>query len=318
MKWYVATAYTRFKSLSRATRDAAAATEIRFVDNDYASPRASAFARRNADRVTSLGAFVAPDFASIQTYSQLRDLDLTLEVESANVALLPCSLTKLVIELHTGRIDLETFRPLCCLQELLLFHWGDMAGFGVQLDDSFATALPLLRKFHLSPTMHGQHNVALETTAKVVMPHLVELGITYMNMVHLDLQFMSALKSLSLHGCTVSIVSAACSTMVLDGGCQVRKGTMLVTPNLRSLTVIGAGQLYKLDGSRCRHALSILCKGSRKSGLVPNPMLKITGRTYRRIKELFLMLMMGLMMIDDDDLIDRCTSRIPTLISYLT
>ena len=130
---------------------------------------------------------------------------------------------------------------------------GSEASFGVQLDDSFATALPLLRS--ISVEMYGYG--ALETTAKVVMLYLVELTIAAVNVEYLDLRFMSALKSLSLLGCTVSTVSAACSTMRLDI-CRMREGTVLVTPNLRSLT-IDRGGLHKLDGSRCQHALSILC-----------------------------------------------------------
>ena len=130
----------------------------------------------------------------------------------------------------------------------------------VLLDDSFATALPLLRVFHVHSGLNKQHNMALETTAKVVMPHLVEFEILNVNIVHLDLHFMSALKSLRLINCNVSTVSAACSTMVLKY-CRMREGTVLVTPNLRSLTV-DKGGLYKLDGSKCRHALSIWCKAS--------------------------------------------------------
>ena len=74
--------------MSRGTLDATAAAEIRFVDDTYAVPRASAFAQRKADRVTSLGSLRAPDFASTEAYCQLRDLHLTLGVEGAEVALL--------------------------------------------------------------------------------------------------------------------------------------------------------------------------------------------------------------------------------------
>ena len=103
----------------------------------------------------------------------------------------------------------------------------------------------------------GFRIVALETTAKVVMPHLVELDIFQVDIGHLDLRFMSALKSLSLAGSTISAVSAACSTMILEY-CWMNMCMVLVTPNLRSLTTWGGG-LYKLGGSECRHALSILC-----------------------------------------------------------
>ena len=110
-------------------------------------------------------------------------------------------------------IDWETFRPLCRLQELQIYNWGSsMAEFRVQLDGSFAAALPLLRVLYMSL---GTHDEAFKTTAKVVMPHLAELTIYDASIVHLDLQFMSALKRLSLLCCTVSPVSAACSTMVL-------------------------------------------------------------------------------------------------------
>ena len=246
--------YTRFAAVSRAAHDAAAAAKIRFVDNTYRTRGAIEFARRNADRVTSLGAFLALDFASIRMYCQLGDLQLDLELGRENVALLPCSLTELVITLDTVRMDWSIFRPLCCLQELDIYNWDCTPGFGVQLDDSFATALPLLRVFHVSP---GFHNQSLATTAKVVMPHLVELTMSNVNIVHLNLHFMTALKSLRLSVCTVSIVSAACNTMELCG-CGMKEGTVLVTPNLRSLTIYTGG-LHKLDGSRCRYALSIMC-----------------------------------------------------------
>ena len=247
--------------MSRATRDAAAAAEIYFVGDTYDSPEASAFALRNADRVTSLGAFVAPDFASIRMYSQLRDLEVE-DPEREHVALLPCSLMKLFIKQIFWSIDWENFRPLCCLQELIIWNLYDESAYPggsgrVQLDDSFATALPLLRVFHVYPGVLGGRTVALETTAKVVMPHLVELTITHMNIVHLDLHFMTALKKLSLVDCIVSTVSAACSTMVLQS-CWMREGTVLVSPNLRFLAICGGG-LHVLDGSKCRHALSISC-----------------------------------------------------------
>ena len=241
--------------MSRATHDAAAAAEIRFFFVDYATRGATTFAQRNADRVMSLGYYGAPNFDSIRTYSQLKDLNVTLGVDVAKIALLPRSLTKLEVSLHTVRIDWENFRPLCCLQELKVYNQEDKSDIGVQLDDSFATALSLLKVFHLTP---GLRFVASETTAKVVMPHLVELKIYHVKNVHLDLHFMSALKTLILAGCTLSTVSAACSTLILHN-CQMREGTVLKIPNLRSLTINGEG-LHKLDGTRCRHALSIVCK----------------------------------------------------------
>ena len=126
--------------MSRATRDAAAAAKIRFVDNTYCSCRATDFfARRNADRVTSLGAFVAPDFASIQMYSQLRDVELELGADIAKIALLPRSLTELVLRLHTMRIFWENFRPLCCLQELEVNNQETSQ----TLESSWMTALQL-------------------------------------------------------------------------------------------------------------------------------------------------------------------------------
>ena len=268
--------YDRFAAVSRATRDAAAAAEIRFVDKTYAIRRASTFALRNADRVTSLGAYFAPNFPSIQMYSQLQDLVLNLgslsSLEKANVALLPCSLTKLVITLRTWSINWENFRPLCCLQELKVYNRKDWSGSKVQLDDSFATALPLLKVFHMEAGTFDPPELVrvidrpympLATTAIVVMPHLVELLIMQANMVHLDLHFMSALKSICLINCTVSTVSAACSTMMLDSWWikKFKMGTVLVTPNLRSLTIYNGG-LHKLDGSKCRHALSILYRHS--------------------------------------------------------
>ena len=165
--------------MSRATCDAAAAAEIRFVNTTYNNGRAIAFARRNADRVTSLGAFVAPSFAAIQPYSQLRDLDIgALGVEIAKISLLPRSLIKSVVSLQTVRIDWRIFGPLCCLQELQVFYYSSKGGSGIQLDDSFATALPLLRVFDVSP---GVRTEALETNAEVVMPHLVELKISHKN-----------------------------------------------------------------------------------------------------------------------------------------
>ena len=254
--------YDRFAAVSRATRDAAAAAEIRFATYPeietyryiYAPRRASgAFARRNADRVTSLGPYMASDFASIRMYSQLRDLELELDPERESVALLPRSLTKLDVSLHTVRIDWESFRPLCCLQELKIYSPHDKSASVVQLDDKFATALPLLRVFLVK--QYGHRPMALETTAKVVMPHLVELDISHVNIEHLDLYFMTALKSLRLVNCTVSTVIASCSTIVLVY-CRMGEGTVLVTPNLRSLTIHGG--LQKLDGSKCRHALSIV------------------------------------------------------------
>ena len=179
--------------MSRATRDAAAAAEIRFADYAYAIPGASAFALRNADRVRSLGTFEAPDFATIQPYSQLRDLEIELASVSANVALLPCSLTKLEVDLCFWSIDWDNFRQLRCLQELQISNFrGSTSGFSVQLDDSFATALPRLRVFHVSPGRYNVPYAALETTARLVMPHLVEFNISHMNTVHLDLHFMSA------------------------------------------------------------------------------------------------------------------------------
>ena len=110
--------YDRFAAVSKATRDVAAAAEIRFVDETYDFWKAREFARRNADRVTSLGACLACDFASIRMYSQLRDLDLALGMETGKIFLLPPSLTKVVIGLTNVRTDWRTFRPLCCLQEL--------------------------------------------------------------------------------------------------------------------------------------------------------------------------------------------------------
>ena len=75
--------------MSRATRDAAAAAEIRFVDKTYSAHEASgAFAQRNADRVTSLGAYHAFELASIQMYSQLRDLVFNLIMEDRTVSLI--------------------------------------------------------------------------------------------------------------------------------------------------------------------------------------------------------------------------------------
>ena len=223
---------------------------------------APAFALLNADRVTSLGAFMAPNFASIQPYCQLQYLQVTIGVEIAKISLFPHSLTKLVVHVHNVGVDWNVFRPLCCLQELKVYNWGSAGGniFGTQLDDSFATVLPLLRVFSLIPAMTGQLYVALETTAEVVMPHLVELSISHVEIVHLDLHFMSALKSLRLFDCTVSTVSAACSTMVLED-CCMGEGAVLVTTNLRSLTIYWGG-LHRLDSSRCLQAFSFLCKNS--------------------------------------------------------
>ena len=222
--------------MSRVARKAAAAAEIRFVDATCNTQRAIAFAQRNADGVTSLGDVVAPNFASIQPYSQLQDLVLKQKVKEANVTLLPCTLTKLVLSLCTVRIDWESFRPLPCLQELRIDTRGSKSGSGAQLDDSFATVLPLLRVLHITPGMHSRHYMALETTAKVVMPHLVELTLTHVNIVHLDLRFMSALKSLSLldsiNDTKGSTVSAACITKRVEY-CGMWEGTVLVTPNLR-------------------------------------------------------------------------------------
>ena len=252
----IAAAYDRFAAVSRATRDAAAAADICFVHDTYAVPSASAFARRNAHRVTSLGCFVAPNFASIRMYSQLRDLELKLGRDRAEVALLPRSLTELTLNLRGMRTKWKVFRPLCCLQVLKIYNLDQTLNIRVQLDDSFATALPLLRVFHVA--FPGIRSKALATTAKVVMPHLVELKIYHVKIKHLDLHFMSALISLTLLGCIVSTVSAPCSNMRLKCGWR-DETTVLVTPNLRSLTVEGVG-LHKLDGSRCRHALGIWCK----------------------------------------------------------
>ena len=250
--------------MSRATRDAAAAAEIRFVDKAYATEGATAFALRNADRVKSLGPFKAPDFDSIQPYSQLQDLELKVETDGAKIALLPCSLRKLLVELPISRIrriDWKTFRPLCSLQVLKINPTPGKSFIVIQLDDSFATALPLLRVFHVEASWKWL-GAMLITTAKVAMPHLVEVTLSWVTTVDLDLRFMSALESLSLHHCNVCVVSAACCTMVLDS-CWARIfwGMVLVTPHLRSLTTNGGG-LYMLDGSRCRNALSILCMHS--------------------------------------------------------
>ena len=210
--------------------------------------------------MTNLGYFEAQDFASIQPFRKLQDLVLDIGTDVAKIALLPCSLTKLVVSLQTWSIDWETFWPLCCLQELEVYNHSGESAADVQLDDSFATALPLLRVFHVIPGYFNQPNMALKTTANVVMPHLVQLAISNTNMVHLDLHFMSALNSLSLVNCDVSIVSAACSTMVLEA-CCIRESLVLVTPNLRVLTIDTGGRHF-LDGSRCWHALSIVCKDS--------------------------------------------------------
>ena len=214
------------------------------------------FAQRNANRVTSLGCF-APNFAEIRMFSQLRHLSLDLEKE-ATVALLPRSLTYLSVTLRSMCINWEHYRSLSCLQ-VLQIHSMDFSSYKtVQLDDSFATALPLLRVFRVDLGCGSRHGKALETTATVVMPHLLGLTFSQMNIVHLDLHFRSALKSLTLVECTVSAVSAACSTLALYC-CRMREGTVLVTPNLRSLFIYGGG-LHKLDGSKCRHALSIVYK----------------------------------------------------------
>ena len=74
--------------MSTATHDAAAAAEIRFYS--CATDRATAFARCNADRVTSLGNFLVPDVASVQPYSQLQDLVLKLESLSSLEQTLHC------------------------------------------------------------------------------------------------------------------------------------------------------------------------------------------------------------------------------------
>ena len=271
---YSAAVYIRFAAVSRAARDAAAVADIRFVWKTYYSRSSThkfvassyrpnkasgKFARRNADRVTSLGGFMAPNIASIWMYNGLRNLEIKLG-SSADVALLPRFLTKLVVRLRIMRIKWENFQLLCCLQELQVHNDGSVADIEFQLDDSFVTALPLLRKFHISPAMHCLYWVALKTTAKVFMPHLVELSISYVKIVHLDLHFMNALNNLSLVGCTAVTVSAACSTMRLEY-CCMDKRTVFVSPNLRSLTIHGGG-VHKLDGSRCRHALSIFCKAS--------------------------------------------------------
>ena len=237
IQWYIAAAYDRFAAVSRASRDAAAAAEIRFIHDTYAVPKAVAFARRNADRVTSLGDYVAPDFASIRMYSQLRHLELDLERDRGEIALLPRSLTKLDVSLHTWSIDWENFRPLGCLQELQITSLHKWSYVEVQLDDSFATALPLLRVFRVFPGLDCRRGVALETTAKVDMPHLIELTIaSRVQIVHLDLHFICALKRLILDNCIVSTVSAGCSIMVLYS-CWRREGMVVVTPNLRSLII---------------------------------------------------------------------------------
>ena len=170
---------------------------------------------RNADRVTDLGSYHAKNVASIQPFSQLQRLVLTLESERTEVALFPCSLIKLLITLCNVRMHWKMFPPLCCLQELDLRARYQTPGLRVQLDDSFAVALPLFRVFRVCDRRYTDLGVALETRAKVVMPHLVELTIYQFDTVHLDLRFMSALKSLTLLDCTVSTVSAACSTMVM-------------------------------------------------------------------------------------------------------
>ena len=247
--------------MSRATRDAAAAAEIQFVRFVlHTSCKATAFALRNADRMTSLGSYHATNIASIQPFSQLQHLVLTLESKRKEAALLPCYLTKLFITLRSMRMKWKIFPPLCCLQELDLHVRDRPSGGVVQLSDTFATALPLLTVFHVQTWKW--HGTVLETTAKAVMPHLVELDIALMKIMHLDLRFMSAPRSLDLYDCTVSTVSAACSTMVLDRLDGIGEGTVLVTPNLRSLTTVGhrGVGLYKLDGSGCRLALSIVCK----------------------------------------------------------
>ena len=71
--------------------------DTNYRDIDYNRPGAKAFALRNADRVTSLGAFAAPNFAAIRKYSQLQDLTIQLGRDRASIALLPCSLIRLVV-----------------------------------------------------------------------------------------------------------------------------------------------------------------------------------------------------------------------------
>ena len=127
-------AYDKLAAVSIATRDAAAAAEICFVHEPYATRGATLFAQCNAHQVMSLGDFIPPDFDSIRIYTRLKDLDLKLDGQRGDVlALLPRSLTKLVISLQDGRLDWTVFRPLCCLQELRVNIWYNRSGFGIQL-----------------------------------------------------------------------------------------------------------------------------------------------------------------------------------------
>ena len=237
--------------MSRATRDAAAAAEIHFGQNTYTTRRATLFAQRNADRVTSLGAFVAPNFASIRIYSQLRDLGLKVGRARANIALLPCSLTRLGITLQGMNINWEVFRPLCNLQELRIFGLDCILWDKVELDNSFATALPLLRVLHVDA--RPCDNAALWTSTKVAMPHLVELSVFCLKKVHLDLHSLSGLKKISLVHCATCDVSRASSTMT-QYDCSIKQGMLT---NLRSMILHGG--LHMRDGSDCWHDCSILC-----------------------------------------------------------
>ena len=132
---------------------------------------------------------------------------------------------------------------------------------------------------------YGRRCAPLKTTAEAVMPYLDEFKISNVKIVHLDLRFMSALKGLSLVDCTVSTVSAACSTMVLIC-CWMKEGTVLLTPNLRSLTIYGGG-LHKLDGSECRHALSTLCRNSSIEWVGAQPNVEILREDVQRLWEVY-------------------------------
>ena len=250
---YTLSAYNSFAAVSTATREAAEEVEIRFADDDYDSDvHARDFALRNAHRVSSLGAFRAPDYASIDSFSLLRELKLKRTFEADKFALLPRALEKLDLRPSGVSIDWEPFQRLGWLRELKLFCLVLPEG-RVQLGDSFANALPNLTTLWIRAVFADGTCAPLAATAKMAMPRMDSLTLCHVDLGHLGLDFMPALRTLSLCNSTVSSISTACSTLQLTN-CQLRV-SLLLPPTLRSLTVIGGGP-HRLDRSLCRQTFT--------------------------------------------------------------
>ena len=222
------------------------------MDDDYDSDGAREFALRTAHRVSSLGAFRAPDYASIEPFSLLRELKLKRTFEADKIALLPRALETLHLRPTGVSIDWEPFRRLGWLKELKMCCLVLPEG-RVQVGDSFANALPNLTNLWIKAIFTDGTSAPLAATAKVGMPRMDSLTLCHVDLGHLGLDFMPALRTLNLCNSTVSSISTACSTLQLTN-CQLRV-SLLLPPTLRSLTVIGGGP-HRLDRTLCRQTFT--------------------------------------------------------------